>query len=235
MATPVQYPRWHPVLIIKLVLFGLLVINVAVLSGALYFGSYTGFSARGLEETILSWGMWGVFGSIGLMIVHSLVPFPAEFLAIANGMVYGPVLGTLITWTGAMLGAFLAFGLARLLGRPFVEIMVAKKRWHVLDEWAAARSVYLVLISRFVPVIAFNLVNYAAGVARISWWNFAWATGIGILPFTIIMVVLGDHIDVMTWEKWTLLIIVGFALWAIFRGKLRLSRMNENRVPDHRE
>ena len=54
------------------------------------------------------------------MVLHSFVPFPAEVVAMANGMLYGPLWGTLITWVGAMLGAYLAFGLARWLGRPFV-------------------------------------------------------------------------------------------------------------------
>ena len=41
-----------------------------------------------------------------LMVLHSFVPFPAEFVAMANGMLYGPIWGTVITWSGAMLGAF---------------------------------------------------------------------------------------------------------------------------------
>jgi uncharacterized membrane protein YdjX (TVP38/TMEM64 family) len=31
------------------------------------------------------------------MILHSFVPFPAELIAIANGMLFGPVWGTLVT------------------------------------------------------------------------------------------------------------------------------------------
>ncbi len=77
-------------------------------------------SVADVERTIESWGAWGVAGSILLMVLHSLVPFPAEIVAMANGMLYGPLWGTLITWTGAMLGAHLAFRLARWLGRPFV-------------------------------------------------------------------------------------------------------------------
>jgi len=30
--------------------------------------------------------MWGVIASILLMVAHSFIPFPAEFVAIANGM-----------------------------------------------------------------------------------------------------------------------------------------------------
>ena len=234
MANRGQRPRWRFMLAMKVTLLGLLLLGLTLLTGALYFGVNHGFSARGFEATIQSWGAWGVFGSIGLMIVHSFVPFPAEFLAMANGMVYGPVWGTVITWTGAMLGAYLAFGLARALGRPFVEMMVAKKRWHILDEWAAARGAHLVLISRFIPVIAFNLVNYAAGLTRISWWTFTWATGIGILPFTVLMVMMGSYVDVLTWELWVLLAVAGIVLWLLFRGKFRPAERAQDHHADDR-
>jgi uncharacterized membrane protein YdjX (TVP38/TMEM64 family) len=202
-------------------LLGLLMLGLTLLTAALYLEMYPGFSAREFETTIQSWGAWGVIASVALMILHSFVPFPAEFLAIANGMVYGPIWGTVITWTGAMMGAYLAFGLARALGRPFVDRMVSRKHWHILDEWAAARGAYLVLISRFIPVIAFNLVNYAAGLTRISWWTFSWATGIGILPFTVLMVVMGDYIEVLSWEAWGLFVVAGLVLWLPLRGKFR--------------
>jgi len=228
MADPEQRPRWHIIVVMKVALLGLFLLGLTLLSGSLYFGIYHGFSAQEFEETIRSWGAWGIVCSIGLMIVHSFLPFPAEFLAIANGMVYGPIWGTVITWTGAMLGAYLAFGLARALGRPFVEMMVAKRHWHIFDEWAAARGAYLVLFSRFIPIIAFNLVNYAAGLTRISWWTFSWATGIGILPFTVLMVLMGDYMEVLTWEVWALLVVAGLVLGLLFRSKFRLTQMAKN-------
>ena len=70
-------------------------------------------TSKGIEAEIRSWGHWAVAASIGLMIAHSLVPFPAEFVIFANGMLSGPVWGVAITWTGAMLGAAFAFARAR--------------------------------------------------------------------------------------------------------------------------
>ena len=226
-------PPDHPQSIVapRIAWLGLFLLGVALITGVLYLGTQGGFSAKAIEATIQSWGAWGVLASIGLMILHSFVPFPAEFLAIANGMVYGPLWGTVITWSGAMLGAFLAFGLARALGRPFVAMMVARKDWRLLDEWAATQGGRLVLISRFIPVIAFNLVNYAAGLTRISWWTFAWATGIGILPMTILMVVMGDRIETLAWEMWLLVGAGALVLWFAFRHHFRPVRMSKSR--DH--
>ncbi len=128
-----------------------------------------------------------------------------------------------------MLGAFLAFGLARALGRPFVAMMVARKHGHFLDELAATQGGRLVLISRFIPVIAFNLVNYAAGLTRISWWTFAWATGIGILPMTTLMVVMGDRIETLAWEMWLLVGAGALVLWFGFRHHFRPDQTSEGR------
>jgi len=188
-----------------------------VIAADFAFGWSFDFSIEEIEGVIRSWGMWGILGSIGLMVLHSFIPFPAELIAVANGLVYGPVLGTVITWTGAMLGALLAFALARILGRPFIERMIAAKRWQSIDDWAAMQGGRAVLIARFFPLVAFNLVNYAAGLSRISWWTFSWATGIGILPLTILMVVMGDQVGTLPWWIWLVLIIVGAASWYLLR------------------
>ncbi len=205
----------------QVVLFGVVLLGITLILVLMAREWPFGLTVQVMETAIRSLGAWGVFASIGLMVVHSFVPFPAEFLAIANGMVYGLVWGTVITWIGAMLGAFLAFGLARKFGRPFVERMVTRKDWHIWDNRMAAQGGHLVLLSRFIPIIAFNLINYAAGLMRVSWWTFGWATGIGILPMTILMVVVGDHIESLTWQTWGLLLAGGLMLWLVLRWKFR--------------
>jgi uncharacterized membrane protein YdjX (TVP38/TMEM64 family) len=86
-------------------------------------------SVEGIERIAEAWGAWAPVASMALMILHSFVPFPAELIAIANGMLFGLVWGTLVTWIGAMLGAALAFALARRYGRPLVDRLVAREAW----------------------------------------------------------------------------------------------------------
>ena len=76
-------------------------------------------------------------------------------------------------------------------------------------------------IGRFIPIIAFNLINYAAGLTRVSWWTFTLATGIGILPLTILMVVMGAHIENFTWVTWLLLSGGGLVLWFVLRHRFK--------------
>ena len=193
---------------------------IVLVAGSIWLMLVPGPSLAMLEETIRSWGMWGVAGSIALMIVHSFVPFPAELLACANGMVYGVLWGTVVTWTGAMLGALLAFVLARRLGRPFVQRIVASRDWRKLDDWTASNGWQVALVSRFIPVIAFNLINYAAGLSRLSLWDFIWTTGVGILPVTILMVTAGDRIDSLGWPIWLAFVMAALLLWLVVRRQV---------------
>jgi len=184
-------------------------------------------SVEEVERLIQSWGMWGVLASILLMVLHSFVPFPAELVAMANGMLYGPLWGTLITWIGAMLGACLAFGLTRWLGRPFLRAVVGQRRRDAIDRWTLRQGGGALLISRFVPVISFNLINYAAGLTAISWWTFIWATGLGILPLTFLMVLMGDRLWSGEIGPWLWLLLTAGCGWLIWWWLTRRRRSLE--------
>ena len=168
-----------------------------------------GDGVDGVTRVIRSWGPWGMAGSIGLMVLHSFVPFPSEIVALANGMVYGPVLGSALTWLGAMLGASAAFGLGRALGRPFVEGVLRPRDRLRIERWSRQGSARTLLVARLIPVIAFNLINYAAALTRVSWWSFLWTTALGILPLTILLCAAGDRL--LSLPEWILWVGVGGA------------------------
>lgn len=178
-----------------------------------------GDTVEGTVALIRSWGAWGVVGSIALMVAHSFLPFPAEIVACANGMIYGPVWGTAVTWVGAMLGAAAAFGLVRWLGRPFLRRRLAPGQWQRIDRWSRSRGGAALLVSRLIPLIAFNLINYAAALTEISWWTFLWATGLGILPLTILLAILGDRMIQLPLWAWALLGALALASWLLLQRR----------------
>ncbi len=188
-------------------------------------------SVEGTAQQIRDWGMWGVAGSIGLMVAHSFLPFPAEIIACANGMVYGPWWGTVITWVGAMLGASFAFAVVRTLGRPFVERMVPAGQWERMSLWSQDRGAAALLVARLVPVIAFNLINYVAALTGISWWTFLWATGLGILPLVILLSILGDRMLAMPLWAWVLLVVLAAAAWGVLYRQRRTLRRADHVKP----
>ena len=169
-----------------------------------------------LEELVLlvrESGSWGVLVSIGLMVLHSFIPFPAELVAVANGLIYGPVWGVAITWLGAMLGSSVAFALARHFGRRWLGRLLSDAKLHSLDAWVRNYGTGSLLFSRFIPLVAFNLINFAAGLSGVSWATFLWTTGLGILPLTTLMVVMGDHLQAMPLWAWLGMLVMGLLFW----------------------
>ena len=166
-------------------------------------------------EIIKDMGWWGQLGIIGLMVVHCFIPFPAEFVALAAGSIYGTVHGTILTWIGAMIGAMLSFGLTRKFGQPFVAWALPERQQKNLDKWTKNQGAFTLLISRFIPLIAFNLINYAAGLTKISWWTFFWTTGLGILPLTAAMVYMGGQMRETSWAMLLLVSIVCIVVMGI--------------------
>ena len=79
-----------------------------------------------------------------------------------------------------------------------------------------------------IPLIAFNLINYAAALTEVSWWTFLWATGIGILPLTILLNVLGDQMLTVPLWAWLLLGAVAVLSWFILHLRWRAVSRREN-------
>ncbi|HXP74864.1 MAG TPA: VTT domain-containing protein [Stellaceae bacterium] len=205
--------------------FGLVLLLIAAAIGGWLWLRARGvdlgsMSTADVEAMVRSWAPWSWLGSIALMVLHSFVPLPAEIIALANGMLFGPWWGVAVTWVGAMLGAILAYGLARALGRPAVRGLIPARHWTKLDAIPMRAGPLLVI--RLMPVISFNLVNYAAGLLGVPWWRFLWTTAIGILPIVVTMVVLGRELMAAPWWIWGAFALVCLALL----GLLRLMRRN---------
>lgn len=156
---------------------------------------------RALKMFILSFGWWAPVVSAALMIFQTLVaPLPAFILAIANAMAFGVFYGFVLTCASAMLAAFLAFYLARWLGRPFVE------RWMrglPIDSLIKRYGAWGVLLLRLFPVVSFDFVSFAAGLTVMRPVLFGLATFLGMIPAALAFSLLGESIESANW--WSLI------------------------------
>ncbi len=150
---------------------------------------------EGLLASIELWmgglGPWAYLAAPLLMALVAVLPIPAEGPAMLNGMLFGPVTGTVLTWSGAMLGAQLSFELARLLGRPAAERLLGSSALQKADGAVLSTGWWGLLAARFIPVVAFTALNWGAGLTSVSRWRFAWTTAVGIAPGAIIFTATG--------------------------------------------
>lgn len=123
--------------------------------------------------------------------------FPGPLLAGASGLLFGTALGTPVSITAATLGAVLAFGIARFVAHDAIQTL-AGTRLAPLQEWIGRRGFWAVLYARIAPGVPYSLVNYAAGLTRVSLPVFAAATAIGAAPRAFAYTALGGSLDDLT-------------------------------------
>jgi uncharacterized membrane protein YdjX (TVP38/TMEM64 family) len=108
-------------------------------------------SIPSLAAYVRSFGLWAPVISILLMLLQSVIaPLPAWLVAGANGIIFGIWWGTLISWSGGLLGAVVTFWLSRWLGRDFVAKHVGLGRLKQVDELSGAHGFSLILIARLI-------------------------------------------------------------------------------------
>jgi uncharacterized membrane protein YdjX (TVP38/TMEM64 family) len=153
----------------------------------------SGDSMDDIKALILSWGLAAPLMSILLMVLQAVIaPLPAFLITAANGVVFGAYWGTVVSWTGAMIGAFISFLMARMFYRSFSRrIRNHRKGLEYIERFESKYGFKVVLIARLMPFVSFDFISYAAGLSRIGVSSFVVATGLGMLPATIVYTVFG--------------------------------------------
>jgi uncharacterized membrane protein YdjX (TVP38/TMEM64 family) len=122
---------------------------------------------------------------VAVYIVGTVALLPGSVLSFAGAVLFGAYEGTLYTWVGATIGATLAYGMARLLGRDFVERLFGG-RFGAFDQRIRDHGFTGLLIIRLLPLFPFNAVNFGCGLTGIRLRDYILATTIGIVPGTFV-------------------------------------------------
>ncbi len=138
-----------------------------------------------LEHYVRSLGLRGPISYIGLLTLSVVVSqLPGVPLAVAAGLVWGSLLGGVYTVAGGFLGSLIAYYPGRTLGRSAMRSLTGKVVTFSRAEGAFYLS-WIVFISRLLPVVPFDIVNYASGVTGLNLPLYAAATLLGMIPFLL--------------------------------------------------
>ncbi|MEV4733019.1 VTT domain-containing protein [Saccharopolyspora sp. NPDC049426] len=124
--------------------------------------------------------------------VAALVFAPRPALSTIAGILFAPPVAVLVVVTGTVLGAGLAFGIARLLGRDALAPLLRRGRLNALDSAFARRGFTATVICRLLPILPYGVVNYGAGVTRVRVLHFLAGTAVGTLPANIVYITAGN-------------------------------------------
>ncbi|MEM6702185.1 MAG: TVP38/TMEM64 family protein [Acidobacteriota bacterium] len=156
------------------------------------------FVARNAGDKLPQFAEWvdglGVWGPIVYILGYAALTVsfvPGSLLTLAAGAVFGLGKGTVFAWTGATLGATLAFLIARYLARSAIERKVAANpKFAAIDNAVAGEGRKIVFLLRLSPIFPFSLLNYGLGLTKVRLVDYVIAS-LGMIPGTLLYVYSG--------------------------------------------
>jgi uncharacterized membrane protein YdjX (TVP38/TMEM64 family) len=130
-----------------------------------------------------------VFGAAYGLCTVAFVPRP--LLNLAAGALFGSQLGLGASLSGTVLGAGIAFGLGRVLGRDALRPLLRARFLKAADGQLSRHGFRSMMVCRLFPGVPFWAANYCAAVSRMGWPPFLLATALGSIPNTAAYVVAG--------------------------------------------
>jgi uncharacterized membrane protein YdjX (TVP38/TMEM64 family) len=137
-------------------------------------------------------GGWAPLAFIAGYAIAVVGFVPALPLTLAGGAIFGPVAGVAYVFAAASAGACAGFLIARYAARSLLEQRIAgNPRFTAVDRAIGARGLRIAFLLRLSPVFPFSLLNYALGLTRVRFADYAVAC-FGMLPATAAYVYLGS-------------------------------------------
>ena len=146
--------------------------------------------------TALEWteglGIWGPVFVAAFYIVACVLFLPGSVLTLGTGFIFKLIVGTITVSIGSTLGACAAFWVGRTVARDWVARRIAdNEKFKAIDHAVGQQGFKIVFLTRLSPIFPFNLLNYVFGLTRISFFKYALASWLGMIPGTIMYVYFG--------------------------------------------
>ena len=173
----------------KIYIFILLTIIILILNHIFGFSKYLASENSLLllknmvNENIIS----AILLYIVLTVTAStLFAVPGITFAIIAGVLFGPWIGTLLCSFAATLGAVMSFLVGRFFLKDTIKPMALKNKY--IKKWLFSDNEYndlfVLMITRLIPIFPFNLQNFAYGTTDMKLSRYSLGTFIFIIPGT---------------------------------------------------
>ncbi|MEG2990654.1 MAG: TVP38/TMEM64 family protein [Citrobacter sp.] len=203
---------------------------LCVLVGVFHYSGLSGLIThfQHLQDLIRQSGMFGYALYILLFIVAALCLIPGSVLVIVGGILFGPVMGTLVSLFAATVASALSFLLARWLGRDLLLKYVGHTTiFQAIEKGIAQSGIDFLIFTRLVPLFPYNIQNYAYGLTTISFWSFTVISAVTTLPGLFIYTLMSHELasEGITLAFMVKLSIAGFILFALVQAAKAWARV----------
>jgi uncharacterized membrane protein YdjX (TVP38/TMEM64 family) len=132
-------------------------------------------------------------------IVAAVLLIPGSALTLGAGFLYGAIWGSALVVPASIAASLLAFAISRRLARAWVARRIdGNRKFEALDRAIARSGFKITLLVRLSPIFPYGMLNYALGVTRVSFRDYAVASAIGMFPGTVLFVYFGSLVTTVS-------------------------------------
>ncbi len=176
-----------------------------------------------------SMGWAAALVSGGLLAGDAFLPLPSSVLLLANGYLFGPVWGTVVSVVGLMLGNAAGFLAARYAGQWLEQKFPSSRRTTTrsfLDRWGKLA----LIVSRPVPVLAESIL-FLSAATTVTFRSAMGSCLLGTVPLSVAYSLVGHY--ALKWSEPLLILSIAGLLLAVpacFVLAGKLSRVSKGSV-----
>jgi len=148
-----------------------------------------------IDSDIRGQGFSGELLFLGVGLLFTAVGLPRQVICFLGGYAFGLVEGTMLALLATVLGCFIAFFYARVLGRDFV-VSRFPGRVKSIDDFLHDNPLSMTLLIRLLPLGSNLVTNLVAGVSSVGAVPFFLGSATGYLPQTLVFTLVGSGISV---------------------------------------
>lgn len=136
-----------------------------------------------VETMVRAAGAWGPIVLVGVQAAQIVAaPIPGIFVPLVAGILYGPVLGPVVTAVGTFLGSTAAYWIGRKAGRTLIERWMGGEALERSKRLIAGRRWIALVLLFLVPFSPADALCFAAGILAMPWRRFVAAVMLGRVP-----------------------------------------------------
>lgn len=133
---------------------------------------------------------------VALVVTAQLLWMPRLWGLLAAGVLFGPVVGGIMSLIADTISAAICFGIARYAAKDWTASMLARKPKAdtVVKILAQKKGALTIALLRASPVAHYTLVSYSAGASGMKIGSFFIGNTLGLLPGAVLYPLVGDSI-----------------------------------------
>jgi uncharacterized membrane protein YdjX (TVP38/TMEM64 family) len=194
-------------------------------------------SQEKLRAWIESLGVWGPLMFLAVQLAQIVIaPIPGNLVGIVGGAMFGLWWGFLLSAIGTILGATLAFWLARWLGARWVIKLIGEKNYRKYEKAFEGRISWTLVIIFLIPFFPDDILCILAGLSPLAYPRFLVLVILGRLPSVFINNAVGAgllnlpeiNIPVWVWISGGA-IVLGFVV-AYFLNRQKVNQWLERKL-----